>query len=466
LTLPRLFRSTAFRTAINSAMLFAMAGTLLLGLLYYALTQEMMRPVSAEIETQSAQLGEIWIETGGQNFDAALRSRLVDSTDRSVALRDEEFLAVIGDGGEYLSGDLPFSDRKAFIGWREWTASNSNVVEGSDQPDAYPVIALGLHVPGATIITGRKLLGLGEAQEAFIRVLSIGLALICLLALALGWAMSRLAVRRIDDMVLATRRFADGDLATRLPVGRSGDDIDQLAENVNRMLVQTTDLMGSMKRISGGIAHELKAPLTRLQQKLELHARSGRISKTALSETLTEIDGLIALFNALLRITQIESRQRRSKFEMVDLSSVVSDVVAIHRPAAEERGQSLVQDIKSDIAVRGDEKLLKQLVSNILDNAIKHTRDGSAIAVILAEQSGSGPVLTISDNGEGLLAGERDTVFEPFHRLERSRDTPGTGLGLATVKAIASIHDAEITLADNYPGLAVGVIFENAKRTE
>ena len=453
---PRLFKSTAFRTAALAACLFALAGTLLLALLYYALTQEILRPVRVEIEQQSADLLKEWKRTGGLNYDAAFEAVLSESVDGNETLRGEIVYGVIDKDGRVMSGDPQI--KQAFIGWREWTPGVAEPGVDADQADAFPILAYGTKIDNVTIITGRKLLGLAEAQEVFIRVLSIGLGVICLLSLGLGWLMSRTSLRRLDDMVLATRRFADGDLSTRLPIKGKGDDIEQLAENVNRMLGQTTDLMSAMKRMSGSLAHEMKSPLTRLRQKLEVMTDNAKPTREGVIDAVSEMDQVIALFNGLLRITQIEAGERRGKFEAVDLGLLLQDVVGLHQPAAEEREQNLSFQIEPDTNIMGDPMLLKQLISNLIDNAIKHAPRGSLITIKVFEKL-DGVHLVVADNGLGLSKDERGEVLKPFHRPQRSHDVPGTGLGLATVKAISDVHSARISLNDNAPGLLVSLVF-------
>jgi signal transduction histidine kinase len=455
---PRLFKSTAFRTAALAACLFALAGTLLLALLYYALTQEMLRPVRVEIEQQSSDLMKEWKRTGGVNYDAAFEDVMSESVDGNAALRNEIVYAVIDKNGHLLSGDRQIN--QAFTGWKEWTPGVAEQGADADQADAFPILALGAKIDDVTIVTGRKLLGLAEAQEVFIRVLSIGLGVICLLSLGLGWLMSRTSLRRLDDMVLATKRFADGDLSTRLPIKGKGDDIEQLAENVNRMLGQTTDLMSAMKRMSGSLAHEMKSPLTRLRQKLEVMTEKAKPTREGLIDAVSEMDQVIALFNDLLRITQIEAGERRGKFETVDLGLLVQELVGLHQPAAEEREHKLSFQIESNTKIGGDRMLLKQLISNLIDNAIKHAQRGSLILVKAFEKSDC-VHLVVADNGLGLSEIEREEVLRPFHRPQRSHDVPGTGLGLATVKAISDVHNARISLDDNAPGLLVSVVFSS-----
>jgi signal transduction histidine kinase len=453
---PRLFKSTAFRTAALAACLFALAGALLLALLYYALTQEMLRPVRVEIEQQSSDLMKEWKRTGGVNYDAAFEDVMSESVDGNAALRNEIVYAVIDKNGHVMSGDQQIN--QAFIGWKEWTPAAAEPGADADQADAFPILALGAKIDDVTIVTGRKLLGLAEAQEVFIRVLSIGLGVICLLSLGLGWLMSRTSLRRLDDMVLATKRFADGDLSTRLPINGKGDDIEQLAENVNRMLGQTTDLMSAMKRMSGSLAHEMKSPLTRLRQKLEVMTEKAKPTREGLIDAVSEMDQVIALFNGLLRITQIEAGERRGKFETVDLGLLVQELVGLHHPAAGEREQHLSFQMELNSQVVGDPMLLKQLISNLIDNAIKHAPIGSSINVNVFEKL-DGVHLVVADNGLGLSEVERAEVLKPFHRPQRSHDVPGTGLGLATVKAISDVHGAMLRLSDNQPGLAVSIVF-------
>ena len=453
---PRLFKSTAFRTAALAASLFALAGTLLLALLYYALTQEMLRPVRVEIEQQSADLLKEWRRSGGVNYDAAFEAIMSESVDGNAGLRNEIFCAVIDKDGHLLSGDKQITP--AFVGWHEWTPGGTEQSADADQADAFPILALGVKIDNVTIITGRRLLGVSEAQEVFIRMLSIGMGVICFLALGLGWVMSRTSLRRLDDMVLATKRFADGDLSTRLPIKGKGDDIEQLAENVNRMLGQTTDLMGAMKRMSGSLAHEMKSPLTRLRQKLEGMTGKAKPTREGLIDAVSEMDQVIALFNGLLRITQIEAGERRGKFETVDLGALVHDVVGLHLPVAEEREQQLSSHMECNININGDPMLLKQLISNLIDNAIKHAPRGSLITVKVFDKSDV-VHLVVADNGLGLSEVERGEVLNPFHRPQRSHDVPGTGLGLATVKAISDVHGASLELGDNKPGLIISIKF-------
>jgi signal transduction histidine kinase len=453
---PRLFKSTAFRTAALAASLFALAGTLLLALLYYELTQELLRPIRVEIEQQSADLQKEWKRTGGVDYKTGFEAIMTESVDGNASLRHEIVYAVIDKDGHQLGGDKQMTP--AFVGWREWTPQGAEESADADRADAFPILALGAKIDDVTIITGRKLLGLGEAQEVFIRVLSIGLGVICFLALGLGWVMSRTSLRRLDDMVLATKRFADGDLSTRLPIIGKGDDIEQLAENVNRMLSQTTDLMGAMKRMSGSLAHEMKSPLTRLRQKLEDMTGKARPTREGLIDAVSEMDQVIALFNGLLRITQIEAGERRGKFETVNLGALVGDVVGLHLPVAEEREQKLSSQLERNININGDPMLLKQLISNLIDNAIKHAPRGSLITVKVLDKADV-VHMVVADNGLGLSEVERREVLKPFHRPQRSHDVPGTGLGLATVKAISDVHGATLRLESNQPGLKVIVLF-------
>ena len=454
---PRLFKSTAFRTAAMAASLFALASTVLMALLYYELTREMLRPIRLEVEQQSADLIKEWKRTGGHNYEEAFQSVMSESVDGNASQRSEVVFAVFNKDGHLMSGNPQI--KSTFVGWRQWIPDETDTGVETDQADSVPILAYGTKVDDVSIITGRKLLGLSEAQDIFIRVLSIGLGVICLLALCLGWLMSRTSLRRLDSMVLATRRFANGDLSTRMPITGRGDDIEKLAENVNRMLVQTTDLMGAMKRMSGSLAHEMKSPLTRLRQKLELMTGKTKPTREGLVDALGEMDQVIALFNGLLRITQIEAGERRGKFESVDLSALAKDVVELHRPVAEENSQTIEFNCAPNICVLGDHMLLRQLLSNLVDNAIRHSNGSSIEMRVQTDHGQKFAEIVVADRGLGMSGEEKIKVLQPFHRLERSHGVAGTGLGLATVKAIADIHEANLDLADGHPGLVVTVTF-------
>jgi signal transduction histidine kinase len=252
----------------------------------------------------------------------------------------------------------------------------------------------------------------------------------------------------------------DGDLSRRIERSGSGDDFDHLSATLNVMLDRIGGLMENLRQVSNDIAHDLRTPLSRLRQDLE-EARGRDLTpgdfKRVIDGAMAEADALLETFSALLRIAQIEAGSRRSAFRSVDLSDVLRTVADAYGPAVEEGGGTLRAEIAPDVRVTGDRGLLSQLFVNLVENALHHGAPGT-IALRLLRQS-AGVIAEVADDGPGVPADERANVFRRFYRLERSRTTPGSGLGLSTVAAIVELHHAAIELQDNAPGLRVAIRF-------
>ncbi len=282
-----------------------------------------------------------------------------------------------------------------------------------------------------------------------------------LLALGGGALITAGFLKRIEEVNRTSRSIMDGSLSNRIPMRGSGDEMDQLAVNLNAMLDRIQALMESVKRVSDDIAHDLRTPLSRLRQRLEL-ARSSVSTPdgyaAVMDQSIAELDVILETFQALLRIAQVEAGTRREAFAEVDLGAVVSTVAETFGPVAEDSGQRLRARVERDAKVHGDRGLITQMLANLLENSIRHCPAGAQIDVTLGRDAGQA-VLRVADSGPGIPEGERDKVFRRFYRLETSRTTRGNGLGLALVKAVAELHGATVELADNRPGLRVSVRF-------
>jgi signal transduction histidine kinase len=277
------------------------------------------------------------------------------------------------------------------------------------------------------------------------------------MGLGLGGAvlMSRSRVRRIGTINEAIEEIMNGDLSRRIPGDNTGDDIDQLIDRFNRMLAEIEDLVAGIRRVSDNIAHDLRTPLTQLRNRLESLARevyqAGR-QREAVEQAIEASDRLLSTFNALLRIARVESSRPGSEFGTVDLASVVRDVAELYRPLAEEKEQRLEINIMDPVRTAGDRDLLFQALANVFDNAVKYGPEGSRILVTLRSH-GVGAEILVADEGSGIPAEARPLVFQRFFRLEEDRSRPGNGLGLSLVAAVARLHQAEVRLEDNHPGL-------------
>jgi signal transduction histidine kinase len=293
------------------------------------------------------------------------------------------------------------------------------------------------------------------------RAFGVGLVISLMLAVLGGVLVSTAVLKRVEVVSRTTRAIIGGDLSQRVPLRETDDEFDNLASGVNAMLDRIEDLMRSMRQVSNDIAHDLRTPLTRLRQRLE-HARRRAHSveelQDALLHAIAQVDSILETFGALLRIAQIEAGGRAVPNGPIDVSKLLTSIAEDFAPAAEDHGQRLVAQIDAGLSVCGDRELLTQMVVNLVDNAIRHSPMGSRISV-QAKSVGNSLELAVADTGPGIPPQERENVLRPFYRLEASRTTEGSGLGLSLVAAIAKRHHAKLTLADNAPGLRVAVLF-------
>jgi len=268
------------------------------------------------------------------------------------------------------------------------------------------------------------------------------------------------SVRRIDAITRAIQRIVSGDLSERLPTQGRRDDFDRLAVVINGMLAEIERLMQEVKGVCDNIAHDLRTPLTRLLAGLErTRRRSGPIEDHAfaIDEAIAEMRGVLKTFAALLRISEVESGARRAGFTDADISEVLADAVELYEPAAEASGIRLWLAPQDNPAViRGDPNLLFEVVANLIDNALKFTQRGGCVTV--RGFAGNGTIgFEVEDTGPGIPVAERDAVQRRFYRTEASRHTPGSGLGLALVVAVARLHGMDLTIASANPGCRITI---------
>jgi signal transduction histidine kinase len=313
-------------------------------------------------------------------------------------------------------------------------------------------------------LVGEETDRIGEVEEAIVRAFGWAFGVTVVLGAMGGGVLSLGFLRRVDAINRTSRAIIEGRLAERVRTRGTGDELDRLALNLNEMLDRVQALMESLRQVSSDIAHDLRTPLSHLRQRLEgARSKARRIEdyETVVDQAISDTDAILATFAALLRIAQIEAGTRKAAFSTVDLSRIFQSITDAYGAVAEDRGQRLAVAIEPGLSVRGDRELLTQMLANLVENAIRHTPEGTRIQLAL-EQSPTGPVGIIADDGPGIPAEARDKVFRRFFRLERSRSTAGSGLGLSLVAAVADIHVIAITLADNEPGLKAVLDFPHA----
>jgi len=321
-----------------------------------------------------------------------------------------------------------------------------------------------IRLPGGfRMLVGRDISEREQFREIIGRALSWALALMIGLALLSWFFVSRRVLKRIESLSATSRRIMTGDLSGRLEITGTGDEFDRLAENLNAMLDRIEHLLYGLKDVSDNIAHDLKTPLTRMRNRVEVTLASPQSTeayRNALEMTIEESDQLIKTFNALLMIARIEAGSQDSAMNDVEAGAVVRDVGDLYEPAAEEKGIKLLVEEREPVTLKANRELLAQALANLVDNALKYALPSDAEAdagrvVISANREGGDLVLIVADNGPGVPEVERERVLQRFVRLEESRSQPGSGLGLSLAAAVARLHHGSIELGEGNPGLVV-----------
>jgi signal transduction histidine kinase len=261
--------------------------------------------------------------------------------------------------------------------------------------------------------------------------------------------------RALGNVSVTAAAIAAGDFTQRVKLSGRGDEFDQLAETINDMLDRMARLMEGVREVSNAIAHDLRTPITRARARLEdasAHAATAAELRAAVERATADLDGIVAVFQALLRIAEIEAGSRRAAFTTLDVAPLLADVAELYGAVAEENGIALTVQAPERLPAFGDRELIQQAVANLVDNAVKFSPAGSAVR-LSATQMPTGVEIAVADQGPGIPEADRARAAERFFRGESARNTPGSGLGLALVQAVAQLHGGGLRLADAAPGL-------------
>jgi signal transduction histidine kinase len=317
---------------------------------------------------------------------------------------------------------------------------------------------------GDRLLVGRDISDLDHFTAQIKLAVISSVVLIFLIAATASILVTRRTVGRIEQINATSRAIMQTGLDQRIPLRGSNDEWDRVAENLNLMLDRIETLMGEIKQVSDNVAHDLRTPLTRMRGRLETAYHGKRDSESdqlLIGDTIADLDAVLRIFSSLTRIAQIEGQARKDAFRNVNLVEIASEVVELYDAAAEQDGTRLTLTGGCDVQVTGDRDLIFDAIGNLVDNAIKHGRNSGQV-VVRVTNSDCGPVISVADDGPGIPACEREHVFKRFYRLEQSRYTPGNGLGLSLVAAVARLHGARIEMRDNAPGLKFELWFSPA----
>ncbi|RWN31136.1 MAG: HAMP domain-containing histidine kinase [Mesorhizobium sp.] len=448
-TWSRLLRSTPFRLALTFAFLFVLAFVLSGAIVYQMMSADLAERLDDTIKETYAVVAATYAENDLKELVETVGSHSLRS------LKKEQLFSLTDATGNRLAGN--FTAAGLPDGFSMFDTEMPGVPPGAEYR------AYSGPVGGNTLTVAFSLSETEELERIVLMSFGWGTLIITGLAVAGGALLASRVQRRLDGIAATMVDVSHGRLDTRIPLTGKGDDIDIVSSQVNAALDRLSALVEGMKQVSANIAHDLKTPLNRLQMILDTASEknlSGQKVARELADAHAESLQINETFDALLRIAQIEAGARRARFTDVDLGEVLQTIAEIYADVAEDDGKSLslAQPPETTDRIHGDRELLTQMFANLVENALRHCPSGTTIKLSAARQD-ERVVAGVADNGPGIPAEEREKVFQRLYRLDHSRSTSGSGLGLSLVRAIADLHGASITLEDCRPGLEVAVSF-------
>jgi signal transduction histidine kinase len=452
--LAKTLTSSTFKLALIAIGTFGLIVSVIFSYVYLSTSSYVRSRSDRAIMTEYLSLHDAYQRSGRDGLVALIQQRVAD---KSFA---ENVYSLVDPSLTVLGGNVKAwpSTVTAASGWTEFRAREP-FRSATNQPllrakvETFP--------SGDRLLVGRDISDLDSFADNIKTAVISAAALIFALAGMASILVTRRTVGRIESINATSRAIMLSGLDKRIPLRGTNDEWDRVAENLNLMLDRIETLMGEVKQVSDNVAHDLRTPLTRMRGRLEraYHAeRIGENDQLLISDTIADLDAVLRIFSSLSRIAQIETAARKGGFRSVNLTEIAGQVVELYDAAAEQDGTRLTIVGDPEVLVTGDRDLIFDAIANLVDNAIKHGRAGGQV-VVANENIDGKPVISIADDGSGIPADQYEHVFKRFYRLEHSRGTPGNGLGLSLVAAVARLHGARIEMLDNSPGLKLKLWF-------
>jgi len=450
--LAKLFRTTAFKLSLVYLAIFAIGSSLVIGWTAWNVRRLVEQQIRAAIEAEIKGLSEQYAQGGVR--------RLVFVVDRRTRQPGASLYLVTNFQGLRIAGNVAALPPGVLD--NPGAAETAYQRDDSQSMDRHALARIFVLPGGFRLLVGRDLEDRDTIYSVMGRALITSLMLLIVFGTLGGLFVARRVLRRVDAMNASAQTIMHGDFSGRLPVAGSNDELDRLAVNLNSMIERIAGLMDGLKQVSDNIAHDLKTPLTRLRARAEQALRTAENEadhRAALEKVIEESDNLLRIFNALLMIARAEAGSASAPMENFDMVPVIRDVVEMYEPVAEDAGASIAVNIPAQLNIFGNRELLGQTLANLLDNAIKHglasAAEQQAAISVSAQTTETAIELIVADRGAGIPGIERERVFDRFVRLENSRSTLGSGLGLSLAQAIVRLHKGTIRIEDNQPGARI-----------
>jgi signal transduction histidine kinase len=455
----KLWRTTAFKLSLLYLVIFAIFASFILGYVGWNARRLLDGQIAQSLEAEINGLAEQY-RVGGIR-------RLAGVIDRRARQPGSFLYLVQGPAGETLAGNITATPGIAG-GPPTIRELPYQRVDDADYGQRVALIR-NFQLPGGyRLAVGRDLEERERLRFVMRRAVGFSLAFMVLFGFVGAFIIARRVLARMDGITARADEIMAGNLSQRLPVRGGKDELDRLAISLNTMLARIEDLLKGMREVSDNIAHDLKTPLTRLKNSSEHALRTAKSPddyRQALERTIEESDGLIRTFNALLLIARAEAGSGSDAFVPVDLAGLALDMAELYEPVAEETGLVLHVHAPPMPPVKGSRELLGQVLTNLIDNALKYGKPASGAGEVRIALAGEGDdvLLSVSDRGAGIPAEDRARAVERFARLDESRGQPGSGLGLSLAQAVARLHGGRLVLSDNQPGLKVTMALPAAR---
>ena len=458
----RIIKSDVFRFAALFAFLFLAFTGMLIGTVLWIVEGTQRVALTSANDADIATVTNGFLDEGLPEAVEVVKQRL-GSASRIRVLHPDCYMVIETDSQQKLAGNLPLLPPRLGVFEIDLPRSEDQPKAAGTQTRRPPVIlGRGIKVTtGAYLFVGRDTALLTATRE---RILSafmwVGLGAV-IVAVAGGLFLGSRFMRRVDAIADTCKNIIAGRLDERIPLIGREDEWDRLASVINEMLNKISALLENLRQVSSDVAHDLRTPLTRMRNRLEeAWAKSVSIPaySAAVATAIDDMDQLLAMFSALLRISQVEAGTRLGTFKLVSLTGLLENIYQMYLPVAEDYGHSFTSILEDGVSIHGDAELLTQMFSNLLENAIRHTPEHTRIRITLKTE-GKLVLASVADNGIGIDPSEHEKVLRRFYRVSSSRSSAGHGLGLALVAAIAQLHQAKLTLAAAKPGLQVTTKF-------
>lgn len=452
----KLINTTVFRLAMSFAALFVLIFIVAITSVYFI--------TFAEIESQTD------LELLHEMDELEIHHHVEDNKELIVRVNDRErygehlghFYALLDENKKYISGNESLAELMSSIVQHSESIQYVEKPAGNKNDDVILRIAYKKLAKNMFLIVAQENSSLYELREHTLSAILYSVLITLFLGLIIGTHMGRLVLLRINRINEGMDHSVDTNFKQLIAVPETDDEFQALTLKLNSMLLRIESLLSGMRQVTDNIAHDLRSPLSRMRSRLEvtlLQTRSEEEYKNVMAQAVSDCDELLNTFNSLLNIAQVEAGVRGNDWQAVDLVELVNHLVELYQAVAEEKGQKFNWTASDPIKVEGNKDLLTQAMSNLIENAIKYTPNNGKIEVEV-ETLNEHPIIRVADSGPGIAEEDRQRVLERFQRLDSARSSPGNGLGLSLVRAVATLHDAELILSDNKPGLIVELIFK------